>query len=626
MFIRKTTKSKKGKNYIQHQLVKSYRTPAGPRQKLILNLGYIDIPKDKWKELANAIEDVLLKQINLFEQDPEVEKLANHYASIIIQNEINNKAANPLDNKQQEKDYETIDINTISTSENKSIGMEHIATSWLEKYKIDKVLQDLNFTKKEIDYAKILIGARLAHPGSERETVRWVNENSGLCELLGTDVKVYDNALHRTAGLLMENHRKIENHLSGVSKEIFNLKEKIILYDLTNTYFEGTKRKSHISKPGRSKERRNDCPLITLALTVDEDGFPKSSQIFEGNVSEPKTLESILDELSNNAGVFDFDRTIVIDAGIASEENIKLIKQKKFNYVAVSRKRTFVKGFWDNATNKDVKLSDEKTDLKIKCVKENDEAWLLCHSPFKEAKEKSILGKKMEKFEAELMKINAGLNKQRTIKKYDKILERIGRVKERYGVGDLYDIEIIKEKDRALEIKVAKNAKGEARENKVGKYILRTNRLDLDGTEISNLHRSLTVVEDCFRSMKSHLGIRPIHHENDFSTMAHIFITVIAYHILAGILKTLKSNKINYNLETIRNILSTHSRVTTSFKTKDSSIVNIRTSNTPNIKQTEIYKALNLKLKPLGRIKIKTFVKERTKVDTKKDVVRKNTA
>ncbi|MCK5542496.1 MAG: IS1634 family transposase [Desulfobacterales bacterium] len=624
MFIRKTTKSKNSKSYIQHQLVKSYRTPAGPRQKLILNLGFIDIPKEKWKELANAIEDVLLKQISLFEQDPEIEKLASHYASIIIQNRINNGPASPSDDKQQTKDYETIDVNTISTSDNKSIGIEHIVSSWIKKYKMDKILTELNFSSKELDYAKILIGARLAHPGSERETVRWINENSGLCELLGTDVKVYDNALHRTACLLMENHRRIETHLSNVSKKIFDLKEKIILYDLTNTYFEGTKKKSALSKPNRSKERRNDRPLVTLALTVDEDGFPKQSQIFEGNVSEPKTLGSILDELSKTTGVFNFNKTIVIDAGIAFEENIEIIKQKKFHYVAVSRKRSFDKGFWENATSKNVKLSDQKTALKIKYIKKDEEAWLLCHSPFKEAKEKSILGKKMEKFEAELIKIDTGLNRKRTIKKHDKVIERIGRLKERYGIGDLYNIEIIKKKDLAIEIKFTKNTKGKIRENKVGKYILRTNRLDLNGTEISKLHKSLTVVEDCFRSMKSHLGIRPIHHENDFSTMAHIFtcdlqvITVIAYHILAGILRTLKSNGINYNLETIRNILSTHSRVTTSFKTNDDSIVNIRTTNTPNIKQTEIYKALNLKLKPLGRIKIKTSVKEKAKSNDKK--------
>lgn len=351
---------------------------------------------------------------------------------------------------------------------------------------------------------------------------------------------------------------------------------------------------------------------------MDEDGFPKQSQIFEGNVSEPKTLGSILDELSKTTGVFNFDKTIVIDAGIASEKNIEIIKQKKFHYIAVSRKRSFGKGFWDNATSKSIKLSDQKANLKIKYVKKDDEAWLLCHSPFKEAKEKSILGKKMEKFEAELKKIDAGLKKERTVKKYDKILERIGRLKERYGVGDLYNIEIIKQQDLAVEIKFAKNSKEAIRKNKIGQYILRTNRLDLDGTEISKLHRSLTVVEDCFRNMKSHLGIRPIHHENDFSTMAHIFITVIAYHILAGILKTLKLNGINYNLKTIRNILSTHSRVTTSFKTDDGSIVNVRTSNTPNIKQTEIYRALKLKLKPLGRIKVKTPVKKSAKPDGKK--------
>ncbi|MCP4551864.1 MAG: IS1634 family transposase, partial [Bacteroidetes bacterium] len=505
-----------------------------------------------------------------------------------------------------------VDINSVSTSDSRTIGAEHLVTSSMQQYELDKIFKKLKFSDSQIDYAKILIAGRLVHPGSERETVRWVNESSAICELLNAKVKVYDNALHRTACLLMDNHETIEKCLSQTARDLFDLKETVILYDLTNTYFEGSKRNSKIAQPGKSKERRNDRPLVTLALTVDENGFPKHSRILDGNVSEPGTLEDILKELSTVTDGFSSPKTIVIDAGIASEKNIELIKLKKFKYVAVSRKRTYSKDFWSNAVEKDLELSDGHPGLKVKLTKEDGEVWLHCHSGLKEAKEKAILSKKFEKFEQELKKIQDGLNKKGTRKKYESIVERIGRLKERYGVGSLYNIDIEQVDGKVTKIDYSKNPNGKAKERKAGEYILRTNRLDLTEEEISKIHRSLTTVEDSFRSMKSHLGLRPIHHKRDDTTTAHIFITVIAYHILAGILRRLRKNGISYNWQTIRNILSTHVRVTTAFNTEDGSTLNIRNSTSPTLRQQMIYKALDLKQKPLKRVKIKIPLRKNT--------------
>ena len=606
MFIRETVKSKKGKKYIQHQLVESVRTPNGPRQRLLLNMGLLDLPKDQWKDLANAIESELHGQKNLFSANPEIEKLATHYARVIIKERLNKESEKIEQESVKEKpEYETVDINSVSTSDSRTIGVEHVVTSSMQEYHLDNVFKKLKFTDSQIDYAKMLIAGRLAHPASERETVRWINENSAICELLKTDSKVYDNALHRTSGLLLENHGEIEQRLSEKAREIFDLKETVILYDLTNTYFEGSKRNSKIAKPGRSKERRNDRPLVTLALTVDSDGFPKQSRIFEGNVSEPGTLEDVLNKLTGVNDVFCIEKTIALDAGIASDENIKIIKKKKFKYVAVSRRRSYPDDFWSGCTEKSLKLYDKKTELKVKLVKQDGEAWLHCHSELKEAKEKAILEKKLEKFEHEMKKLQNGLKKKGTQKKYKSIVERIGRIKERYGVGSLYDIDIQQIEGKVTTLEYRKNPKGKAKQQKVGDYILRTNRLDLTEEEISKIHRSLTTVEDSFRSMKSHLGLRPMHHKRDDTTTAHIFITVIAYHILAGILKKLHRNGIHYNWNTIRNILSTHERVTTTFKTEDESTINVRNSTTPTKRQQEIYNTLAIKKTPLKKIKIR---------------------
>jgi hypothetical protein len=607
MFIRETVKSKKGKKYVQHQLVESVRTPNGPRQRLLLNMGLLDLPKDQWKDLANAIESELLGQKNLFSTHPEIEKLAKHYARVIIKERLNKESEKVEKEPVKEKpEYETVDINSVSTSDSRTIGVEHVVTSSMQEYHLDKVFKKLQFTDSQIDYAKMLIAGRLAHPASERETVRWINENSAICELLKTDSKVYDNALHRTSCLLLENHEEIEQRLSEKAREIFDLKETVILYDLTNTYFEGSKRNSKIAKPGRSKERRSDRPLVTLALTVDSDGFPKQSRILEGNVSEPGTLEDVLNKLTGVNDAFCIEKTIALDAGIASDENIEIIKKKKFKYVAVSRRRSYPDDFWSGCTEKSLKLYDKKIELKVKLVKQDGEAWLHCHSELKEAKEKAILEKKLEKFEHEMKKLQNGLKKKGTQKKYKSIVERIGRIKERYGVGSLYDIDIQQIEGKVTTLEYSKNPKGKAKQQKVGDYILRTNRLDLTEEEISKIHRSLTTVEDSFRSMKSHLGLRPMHHKRDDTTTAHIFITVIAYHILAGILKKLHRNGIHYNWNTIRNILSTHVRVTTTFKTEDESTINVRNSTTPTKRQQEIYDALAIKKTPLRKVKIRT--------------------
>jgi hypothetical protein len=613
MFIREKTKIVKGKKYIQHQLIESIRTPAGPRQRLVLNLGLVDLHPDQWKELANTIECEIHKQPRLFVTDTKIEKLARHYAKVIIKEQLNKESERAAGDNEQDNvsaDYQSVDVNSVSSSEAKKIGAEHLVLAQMREYKFDKMLKELGFTDNQVNYAKILIAGRLAHPSSERETARWANEDSAICELLQAKINVYDTALHRTAVLLWEQHDKIEQRLSQAARDIFDLQETIILYDLTNTYFEGSKKGSKVAKHARSKDKRNDRPVITLALTLDGQGFPKQSKVYEGNISEPGTLEKMLDELSNVVDGFNPQKTIVMDAGIATEDNLEIIKRKQFKYLAVSRKKSYGDDFWQGSQEQQIKLSDKKTRLRVKLVTTEKELYLLCHSEAKEAKEKAILERRLKKFEEGLNGINKGLKKKRTHKKYDKIIERIGRLKEKYGVGSLYDIEAKQEKGVATKIIFNKNPNGKAKEKRVGEYVIRTNRLDLEEEEISKIHRTLTTIEDSFRSMKSELGLRPNYHKRDDTGTAHIFITVIAYHIITGILKKLRAKAVNYSWTTIREILSTQVRVTTSFKTEDKNTIYIRTTTSPTIKQAKIYSVLGIIQRPLKKVKVKIPTKK----------------
>ena len=426
-------------------------------------MGELNLPKEQWKTLANAIEAKLNNQsaFAFEENSKEVEKLAGHFAQMILSKRLNEHSDTAgskepeehTENTGGQADYQTVDVNSVTTTQSKSIGAEYVLAEQMSRYGFDAVLQRLDFSAKQIDYAKELIIGRAVHPSSERELVRWINDDSALKELIGSDERVYDNALHRTALLLWEHRVHIEQSLRRTAKELFLLDETIILYDLTNTYFEGRKTGSLKAQFGKSKEKRNDCKLMTLALVVDALGFPKEIHVLEGNVSEPDTLEGMLDTLEN-LGRPGERKTIVIDAGIATEETIALLKSREFSYVAISRKQSCDPLLWAQSREVKLPLNDNRTELSVKLaivessIEEQEatevsrEAFLLCHSPQKAISERQIAGKRMQRFETELQSIHAGLSKPRTQKKYGKIMERIGRLKQKYGVGNCYDIGI----------------------------------------------------------------------------------------------------------------------------------------------------------------------------------------
>jgi len=478
----------------------------------------------------------------------------------------------------------------------------------MTRYDFDSILNKVGFTDKEVAYAKLLVASRLIHPASERETVRWLQDNSSLPEVLDYDGKIYAKALHRVSKKLLDSKDYFEEALSQKAVKLFDLEENIILYDLTNTFFESPKRESEIAKYGRSKEKRYDAPLVTIAMTVDGEGFPKRSKIIKGNVSEPETLEDILTQLQSDTKG-DRVPTVIIDAGIATEENLELIKSKGFHYIAVSRKRAYGEKMWEFAEEKRIKLSDGETELRVQRGEEEGEVFLLCKSKAKEQKEQSIQKRKTEGFIKALEAINTKLGKKRTIKKYEKIVERIGRIKEQFKIGSQYEITVTRCKGNATKVEYKRIKKFPTTP---GEYVIRTDRIDLTEEEISRLHRSLTRVEAGFRTLKQESGLRPNYHQRDVMMKSHIFVSILAFHFISGIIKRLRVAGIKYTWNTVRNIMRGHVRVTTKMNTREGEAIFLRDNVQATKKQKVIYNALGVKQQPLQRrtVKIKTVVRK----------------
>jgi len=331
MFIREVKqKGKKGKQYIYHRLCEAIRTEAGPRQRSIINLGTLSLPKEKWSHFASRIAANIKGQISFLEEDAEIESLAYYHAQRILNKEHSGRDNLPV---------AEVLLNTLEVIDSRTIGAEGVGLSWFRYLKFDNLFSRLGFSIRQRNLAIASILGRLIFPGSERRTGFWIKRLSGLGELLGTDFKgISRNSLYEITDLIYQNKEEIEKHLGEQEQDLFNLGEHIILYDLTNTYFEGQACGNKKARFGRSKDKRSDCRLVTLGLIVDEHGFPKKTRLFAGNQGESQTLKEMVLELAKGCMHHDKPITVVIDAGIASEENLAMLTEEGIYYIVVSKK------------------------------------------------------------------------------------------------------------------------------------------------------------------------------------------------------------------------------------------------------------------------------------------------
>jgi transposase len=600
MFIRKVphTDKKNRKQYFTYKLVESVRTERGPRQRDVLNLGVsFDLPKEQWKELANCIETTLTGQRPIFDYPKKITTLASKYAKAIIR-----QRSEAIGDRQDiVPDYQVVDVNSLDSEDIRTVGAEYIVYETIKQLGLDQKLRSFGLTRMQHSLALGMIAGRMIFPGSERATHQWLLERSALDELMGVDLSgVSLDSTYKAADLLLKNKEAIEDHLCQTERQLFALDEKIILYDLTNTFIEGTGKFNGKARYGKSKERRSDCLLVTLGLVLDVQGFPKRSRIYEGNISEPKTLEQMIKGLSIGECGEDpiLKPIIVLDAGIASDENIKWLRSKRYHYIVVSRRKK--KAIPPEATMVAVKQNDEGSVLVEAGLWKNpdtDELELYCHSVDKEKKEEGIRNRFEGRLESELMTAHNALSRKYGTKNYEKVIERIGRLKERYrSVAQGFKITVVKDPgtDKAKDIKWFRNK----REKTSGVYCLRTDQKALEVQQIWDIYTMLTDIEDAFRCMKSELGLRPIYHQKEARCDGHIFITVIAYHLMHTIRFKLRYKAVKFCWATIRRQLSTHVRATITMKRKDNKIIKIRKSSKTEPTHEVIYDALGLSYNP----------------------------
>lgn len=588
-----------------YRLCESYRDEFGmPRQRMVLGLGrLLEIPDVDQKILLTARINELIKGTpTLFNtyKDQSVEQLARHfYRELKLKRKIDKRPG-------ETEEWETVDLKTLKNKDVREIGAESLCYQAFNQLNIDRFLHTRGWKDEDIKLAATHIISRAVYPASEYKTVSWIKENSAICELTGYDMeRVTKDKLYGISHKLYREKEQLENHLSRCTNELFDLEDKIILYDLTNTYFEGRMKDSRMAKFGRSKEKRNDARLIVLALIVNTEGFLKYSDIFQGNTTDCQTLKMVIEKLDSKVGYIQKKPTIVMDAGIATDANIAWLKSKQYDYLCVSRSN--LKEYKADTDKGPVQIYDKrKQPIELLHVRvENDtDNYLWVKSHAKAIKENSMNEKFSERFELGLDNVQKGINTKGGTKNLNKVWERIGRLKEKYSsTHQYYEIEVLDNgQGLATGLVYSKKAKPNIN-SKAGIYFLRTSLNHNDEQTLWSIYNTITEIEYTFRVLKTDLDLRPIYHKTDDASMAHLHLGLLAYWLVATLRYQLKNKGVNHDWRELVRIMNTQKRVTTTIKGEGNKTIQIKQCSEPIVPVIQIYQALNYKPVPLPRKK-----------------------
>lgn len=611
MFIKTIVKTDKktGKQYNYYRLCESYRIGNKVRHRSIVSMGKlegVDSKEDK-KILADNIEASIRgeNRLSFFDIKPEIANYTKVFSDKILSEKLLDVNPKPIvtNNNNTETDHQKVDLNSLKHKEVREIGAEWLCSQAIGQLDLKSLLTEkCSFSETSANVAMMHIVSRAVYPASEHKTAQWIKENSAVSSLYNIPLdKVNRFKLYAASNNLHKQKTTIERNLSSKTNELFDLQDKIIFYDLTNTYFEGRKAGSKIAKFGRSKEKRSDAKIVAMAVVINAEGFLKYSKIYQGNISDSKTLETTISELSAHTSSTYRKPVVVMDAGIMTEENALMLKTKGYDYICVSR--TKLKNYINiNPDEENITIYDRnKNPIELRFVEKPgcSDKYVYVRSQQKAIKEASMNEHFSQRYEEDLENIKGALHKKGGTKKLQKVWERIGRLKERYPTANKhYSINVTPDEaqEKAIDIKWHKNTvKPKEWE---GVYFIRTSLSEKKENAIWTIYNTLTEIEATFRTLKTDLALRPVFHKNDENIEAHLFLGLMAYQIVATIRYQLKNKGIHHDWRNIIRIMNTQKEVITTIKNEKGETIMIKKCSVPSLEAKQIYDAMNYQYTP----------------------------
>ena len=593
MFARRTQRRYKGETYTNYVLVESVRTPKGPRQKVVCSLGDLSPrPREQWLELARKVEAALGGQKELGGAgDAQVAEVVKRIGRGRSRRKPGGAA-----------DLISVHSDQVRTEEHRAAGPVHVGVQYWRKLGLEEILETVGFSARARVLTLAMTMNRLIHPCSEHAMPDWIRR-SALADILGVDFhRLRHKALYRHLDRLHPKRQEIEAALAERERTLFNCDTTFFLYDLTSTYFEGQARLNPKAKRGYSRDHRPDCKQVVVGLVINGDGFPLAHEIFEGNVQDRTSLPSMLDRLDERVPLKP-GQTVVVDRGMAYDENLAAIRSRQLHYLVAARhpeRDRWLAEFEGEGFQEVLRTpspsnpGQKKPKVEVKLERCGAETYVLCRGAGRVEKDRAIRGKQEQRLLGDLGKLGARLEHGRLVKE-QAIGEAIGRLKERYPrVARYYRMGYDAEhKQFVYQVDAEKHERAEKLD---GTYLLRTDRPDLGAEEAWRLYILLTRAEDAFRDMKSPLSERPIFHHLARRVETHIFLCVLAYHLLVAVENTLLDKAVHTSWRTVREVLETHQVCTVVLPTDRGAVLRIRRGSTPEPEHRTLYELLGIPL------------------------------
>lgn len=514
MFLKRCARKKNGKPHTYWQLVESYRTPRGPRHRVVAYLGEMDASERcGWGRLALHLDG----------------KAAVQAQQLMLFDTVDTHNNDPV------PQYVEVDLKGVRIERTQDFGDVFLALTLWRILGFDELLsKNLPAGREEVSWslmACVLTIARFVEPDSELHVEDTWYHRTALGQMLAVAAgKVNAARLYRTLDTILPLKPDIETHLKQRVGELFSPDFDLLLYDVTSTYFEGQAKANPQAKRGYSRDHRGDCKQVCIGLVATQDGFPLAYEVFSGNRADVTTVEEMVEIMESKYGRA--RRLWVMDRGMVSEDNLQFLRNRGGFYL-VGTPRGMLKRFEAYLLDSDWSEVQEGIEVKLVNSPTGQETFVLCRSADRREKEKAIHKRFSERIEVGLSKLDKELRRAR--KKRDRaVLERrIGRLlgKNSRAAGS-FKIEVVEDKTcpAGLQLRWWRiEAWRRWSSLSEGCYLLRTNLNEQSPEKLWQTYMQLTDVEAVFRTGKSDLKIRPIWHQLEHRVQGHILFSFLAY-------------------------------------------------------------------------------------------------
>ena len=491
-----------GQSKNQHsywELVESYRSERGPRQRVVAYLGDI-----------NQSEGMAVKQA--------AEGKPGYWQSRLFDAE-------------GQPEWVEVDTKRVRVGKVRDFGGYWLGLQMLDKLELTTFLeQTISPGREDIEWSIMslaLVLWRLCEPSSELHMVEHLYDKSPLGDLLGIpEDKMNDDRLYRALDKLLPQKAALEKHLKGRLGELFNLEYDLLLYDVTSVYFEGEEADNPQAQRGYSRDHRPDCKQVCIALVVSREGIPVGYEVFNGNRHDVTTVEEIVTKIEKQYGRA--GRIWVMDRGMLSEDNLEFLQSGKRRYI-IGTPKSQLKNFEEELLSHEWEKIRDGLEVKACPTPSGEETFILCRSEARAQKEKAIHDRFEKRIEKGLEKMAESCRKRK---------QQIGVIERRVGrllganmrAAGLFRVEVKENRAGQVEITWHKEeAWRQWAELSEGYYMLRTNVTDWKAGDLWEAYIQLTQAETAFRIHKSDLKIRPIWHQKEDRVQAHILVCFLAY-------------------------------------------------------------------------------------------------